>query len=126
MNIVRGPGSTLYALVTIAAAIGGVVTSMILVWGFAYGGTGSFRYNMIVTIGVLGTASLLLSTLGASSNWNLFPLLTFFGSAALLVISAPYVLGVVRVHTINWFLLLLVSELGAFVLSLLKLKQLSY
>ena len=130
MNALGKPFGHAMTLVTFVAFLGGLLVSLIMLGGFAYGGFDSTRFNTAALASFLSTGVLFFGMLGASSPYPLFPVLIIGGAAWLAFAIGRYATGLLLyshgtppVATATCLLLAL-TELAALILSFFKLKQL--
>lgn len=129
MNFQKGTGSIIFALVILAALIGGILTCLVTVLGFAYGGFESIRFNIIAILVALSTLGLALGWLGAwTSQHRAFGVITLLSSACLFLLVGLYV-AQLALHTSTpgtafvWLLPLVLIEGTATFLSIIRLRS---
>ena len=130
MNVLKGPGSIIYALVTLIAFLGSLLISLASFWGFAYGGTESVAYDSVVVILNLCTLGLAIGSIEAwTSNHRGFTITTLLSSACLFLIMGSYFLLILYKTPTHGMpligiLLFVLIEGTAMVLSFLRFRQL--
>ncbi len=93
MNVLKGPGSIIYALVTLIAFLSSLLISLTSFWGFAYGGTESVAYDSVVAILNLCTLGLAIGVIEAwTSPHRGLTITTLLSSACLFLIVGSYFL----------------------------------
>jgi hypothetical protein len=130
MSMLNKRANTVLAALTLAAFLGGLLVWLVTVWGFAYGGFESVRFNSAAAATAVSTLALFVGMLGASSNLRVFAILTLLGSAWLAFEVGYYDTSLLIYSTgtpwkaIACLVVLFAVESTAAILSILKLKQL--